>query len=41
MSSPFNQHKLTKIFEAYVAGYSRLITRDERDTHQRTMALLD
>jgi adenylate cyclase len=41
MSNQFNHHKLTTIFYADVAGYSRLTTRDERGTHQRVMALLD
>ena len=41
MSNEFNHHKLTTIFYADVAGYSRLTTRDERGTHQRVMALLD
>lgn len=41
MSDQFDQHKLTTIFYADVAGYSRLTTSDERGTHQRVMALLD
>ena len=41
MNDQINQHKLTTIFYADVAGYSRLTTRDERGTHQRVMALLD
>ena len=35
------QHKLTAVLYADVAGYSRLISRDEAGTHQRVMALLD
>ena len=41
MSDEFNQHKLTAIFYADVAGYSRHTERDERGTHQRVMKLLD
>jgi adenylate cyclase len=41
MSEQFDQHKLTVIFYADIAGYSRLTARDERGTHQRVMALLD
>ena len=41
MSEQFDQHKLTAIFYADVAGYTRLTARDEQGTHQRVMALLD
>jgi adenylate cyclase len=41
MSKQFNQHKLTAIFYADIAGYSRHTERDERGTHKRVMALLD
>ena len=35
------KHKLTAIFYADVAGYSRLTGRDETGTHRRVMAALD
>ena len=41
MSEQFNQHKLTVIFYADVAGYSRLTALDEQGTHQRVMSMLD
>jgi adenylate cyclase len=41
MSDQFNRHKLTVIFYADVAGYSRLTAQDEQGTHQRVMAMLD
>lgn len=41
MSEKFDHHKLTVIFYADVAGYSRLTARDEQGTHQRVMAMLD
>ena len=41
MNEQFNQHKLTVIFYADVAGYSRLTALDEQGTHQRVMAMLD
>ena len=41
MQDPFTDHKLTAIFYADIAGYSRLTERDEAATHRRVMALLD
>ena len=41
MNDQFTQHKLTAIFYADIAGYSRHTERDERGTHQRVMKLLD
>ena len=41
MNEQFGQHKLTAIFYADTAGYSRLTARDERGTHRRVMAALD
>ena len=41
MSEQFTEHKLTAIFYADVAGYSRLSAGDEIGTHKRVMALLD
>jgi len=41
MSEQFDHHKLTVIFYADVAGYSRLTAQDEQGTHQRVMAMLD
>jgi len=41
MSEQFTDHKLTAIFYADIAGYSRHSARDERGTHRRAMALLD
>jgi hypothetical protein len=37
MNNQFDQHKLTVIFYANVAGYSRLTRRDEGGTHKRDM----
>jgi adenylate cyclase len=41
MSEQFDHHKLTVIFYADVAGYSRLTAQDEQGTHKRVMAMLD
>jgi adenylate cyclase len=41
MDEQFNQHKLTVIFYADIAGYSRLTRRDEGGTHKRVMEALD
>jgi class 3 adenylate cyclase len=37
MSEQYTDHKLTAIFYADIAGYSRLSARDEQGTHQRVM----
>ncbi len=41
MDKQFTHHKLTVIFYADVAGYSRLTRRDESGTHKRVMDALD
>jgi len=41
MYEQFTHHKLTVIFYADVAGYSRLTRRDESGTHKRVMDALD
>jgi len=41
MSTGIADRKLTTIFYADVAGYSRLTTQDEAGTHQRVMQALD
>jgi len=41
MKEKFSDHKLTAIFYADVAGYSRLISRTETSTHKRVMEVLD
>ena len=41
MAADFTDHKLTAIFYADIAGYSRHTARDELGTHRRAMAILD
>jgi adenylate cyclase len=41
MAENFSNHKLTAILYADVAGYSRLIGKDEIGTHKRVMGILD
>lgn len=41
MSEQVSKHKLTAIFYADVAGYSRLTGQDEMGTHNRVMDALD
>ena len=41
MSEQSSKHKLTAIFYADVAGYSRLTSQDEMGTHKRVMEVLD
>jgi adenylate cyclase len=41
MAENFSNHKLTAIFYADVAGYSRLTSQDEMGTHKRVMETMD
>jgi len=41
MTENFSKHKLTAVFYADIAGYSRLTSRDEAGTHKRAMETLD
>ena len=41
MAKTFPNHKLTAIFYADVAGYSRLTSQNEMETHKRVMETLD
>ncbi len=41
MNEKFSDHKLTAIFYADVANYSRLISQNEESGHKRVMQVLD